>query len=100
VRTGFRTWEQDSDHASIVSCFKLVGRLGVDGMMRRGDCISPMKWTGDRLLILTTSGYGLMTETDCSHLLERTLVMKSILIDALSNMGLLTIRMDLPGYQR
>jgi len=59
-----------------------------------------MKWTGDRLLILTTSGYGLMTETDCPHSLERTLVMRVIFIDALSKTGLLTIRMDIPGYQR
>ena len=34
--TGFRTWEQDSDHASIVSCFKLVGRPGLDGLRREG----------------------------------------------------------------
>ena len=61
--TGFRTWEQDSDHASIVSCFKLVDRLGVDGMRREGDWMTFKKRTEDRLLILTTKDYSLNSDT-------------------------------------
>ena len=60
VGTGFRTWEQDSDHASIVSCFIHVDRLGVDEMRREGDWISFKKRTEGRLLILTTKKYGLV----------------------------------------